>query len=109
MKSKQYSPNVQAWIKSRDQAWTEARKNFRLSEAHVQMAKELGLNPKKFGKIGNSKQGSWKMPLPDFIEYLHEKRFSKLYKDKNKATRYKSFLSWLFFLSNLINYLSTGE
>lgn len=48
------------------------------------MAKELGLNPKKFGKIGNYKQEPWKMPLPDFIEHLHEKRFPKLYKDKNK-------------------------
>jgi hypothetical protein len=77
MKSKKYSPNVQTWI--------EARKKFRLSEAHVQMAKKLGLNPKKLGKIGNYKQEPWKMPLPDFIESLYEKRFFKLHKGKNKA------------------------
>ncbi len=59
MKSKEYFSNVQVWIKSRDQAWVEAGKKFRLSAAHVQMAKQLGLNPKEFGKIGNYKQEPW--------------------------------------------------
>jgi len=34
--------------------WIEARQRFRLSHAHVQMARELGLNPKKFGMLAGS-------------------------------------------------------
>lgn len=43
------------------------------------MAKQLGLNPKKFGGIANHKQEPWKEPLPDFIRSLYEKRFGKAY------------------------------
>ena len=42
------------------------------------MARELGMNPKKFGKIANHKQEPWKAPLPVFIEDLYFKRFGKL-------------------------------
>ena len=45
------------------QAWIEAR--------------ELGMNPKKLGKIDNRKQQRWKAPLPEFIEYLYFKQFKK--------------------------------
>jgi len=48
--------------------WIEARKRFHLSDAHIQMARELGLNPKKFGGLANTKQEPWKLPLPEFIE-----------------------------------------
>ena len=41
------------------------------------MARELGMNPKKFGKIANHKQEPWKAPLPVFIEDLYFKRFGK--------------------------------
>jgi len=59
------------------QAWIDARKHYHLSHAHIQMARELGMNPKKFGKIANHKQESWKAHLPDFIEALYFKRFGK--------------------------------
>lgn len=59
------------------QAWIDARKRHHLSHAQVQMARELGMNPQKLGKIDNHKQEPWKMPLPHFIEYLYEKRFGK--------------------------------
>jgi hypothetical protein len=59
------------------QIWIDARRKFRLSHAQVQMARELGLNPKKFGKLANHKQGPWKMPLPQFIEHLYRKHFNK--------------------------------
>lgn len=58
-------------------AWIEARKRFHLSHAQVQMARELGLNPKKFGKLANHKQEPWKLPLPQFIEHLYWKRFRR--------------------------------
>lgn len=57
--------------------WIEARKRFHLSHAQVQMARELGLNPKKFGKLANHKQEPWKMPLPLFIEHLYRKQFGR--------------------------------
>ncbi len=80
MESKKSFANAQAWI--------EASKKFRISKTHIRMAKELGLNPKKFGKIGNHKQENWKLSLPSFIEYLDEKRLSKLVKDKIKITSF---------------------
>ena len=42
------------------------------------MARELGMNPKKFGKLANHKQERWKAPLSVFIENLYLKRFGKL-------------------------------
>lgn len=59
------------------QMWIEARKRFHLTHAQVQMARELGMNPKKFGGLANHKQEPWKAPLPLFIQYLYEKRFGK--------------------------------
>jgi len=41
------------------------------------MARELGLNPKKFGGLANHHQERWKAPLPQFIEELYLKRFGK--------------------------------
>lgn len=46
------------------------------------MARELGLNPKKFGKLDNHRQEPWKAPLPVFIEDLYFKRFGKLRPDE---------------------------
>jgi hypothetical protein len=57
--------------------WIEARRRFRLSHAHVQMARELGLDPKGFGKIANHHQEPWKTPLPQFIVGLYQKRFGR--------------------------------
>jgi len=59
------------------QMWIDARKKFRLSHVQVQMARELGLNPKKFGKLANHRQEPWKMPLPQYIEHLYHKHFKK--------------------------------
>ena len=59
------------------QAWVEARKRHHLSHAHVQMARELGMNPTKLGKLDNHDQEPWKVPLPVFIEQLYEKRFGR--------------------------------
>jgi len=41
------------------------------------MARELGLNPKKFGKLANHNQEPWKMPLPGFIRHLYFKHYGK--------------------------------
>ena len=57
--------------------WMAAQKRHRLSDRHVQMARELGLNPDKFGKIDNHRQEPWKAPLPQFIENIYFKRFKR--------------------------------
>ncbi len=59
------------------QDWIEARKRHRLSHAHVQMARELGMNPRKLGKLDNHDQEPWKLPLPQFIEHLYFKNFGR--------------------------------
>ncbi len=43
----------------------------------VQMARELGMNPKKLGKLASDRQEPWKEPLPQFIESLYLKRFGR--------------------------------
>ena len=67
--------------KSQIEKWIVAQKKHRLSDTHVQMARELGLNPDKLGKIGNHRQESWKAPLPEFIEEIFYKRFIKEHPD----------------------------
>jgi hypothetical protein len=59
------------------QAWIDARKRHHLSHAQVQMARELGMNPAKLGKLDNHKQEPWRLPLPQFIEKLYFRRFGK--------------------------------
>ena len=54
-----------------------AQKRHRLSDRQVQMARELGLNPDKLGKIDNYRQEPWKAPLPQFIENIYFKRFRR--------------------------------
>ncbi len=68
-KQKEYFPKFQVWV--------DARKRYKLSDAHIQMARELGMNPKKFGKLDNHDQEPWKAPLPIFIDHLYFKNFGK--------------------------------
>ena len=56
--------------------WMVAQKR-RLSDKQVQMARELGLNPDKLGKIDNHRQEPRKAPLPQFIEHIYFKRFKR--------------------------------
>lgn len=57
--------------------WISAQKKFRLSDKRIQMARELGLNPDKFGKLNNHEQQRWKAPLPIFIENIYFKHFKR--------------------------------
>ena len=59
------------------QEWIDARKRHHLSHAQVQMARELGLNPRKLGGLDNDDQEPWKLPLRRFIEHLYRKRFGR--------------------------------
>ncbi len=53
-------PN-KGFIPNKLKPWIAARKKFHLSHAQIQMARELGLNPKKFGGFANHKQEQWKI------------------------------------------------
>jgi hypothetical protein len=68
-KAKPLPPHLQVWV--------DARRRYRLSHVQVQMARELGLNPKKFGKLANHRQERWKAPLPQFIEHVYARRFGR--------------------------------
>ncbi len=59
------------------QIWIDVRKRYHLSHVQIQMARELGMNPKRFGKIANEKQEPWKAPLPAFIQHIYLKRFGR--------------------------------
>jgi hypothetical protein len=61
------------------QLWIAARRRHRLSDAQVQMARELGMNPRKLGKLDNHKQEPWKVPLPQYIEELYLRRFGRAF------------------------------
>lgn len=72
-------------IKEKD-PWAIAKKRYRLNTHQIAMAKELGMNPKKFGKLVPNKSELWKEPLGRFIERCYLKRFKKkpfIKKDKD--------------------------
>lgn len=77
------------FIPQKFRPWIEARRKFSLSHAQIQMARELGLNPKKFGSLANHKQEPWKVPLPEFIEHIYEKRFGKSQPDDIRSIEVK--------------------
>ncbi len=62
--------------------WIEARKRYRLTDAQIQMARGLGLNPKKVGSLANERQEPWKRPLGEFIEHIYFKHFGKAEPDQ---------------------------
>ena len=59
------------------QPWFDARQRFKLTHAEVQMARELGMNPKKFGSLANERQEPWKVPLREFIANCYQKSFGR--------------------------------
>ncbi len=56
--------------------WAIAKIKYRLNVPQIEMAKKLGLNPKKFGKLVPNKSEPWKEPLGKFIERCYNKRFN---------------------------------
>ncbi len=73
----------------KNKKWIDAKKKFRLSDTQIQMARELGMNPKKFGSLANHKQEPWKAPLPEFIEDIYFKRFKKDKPDVVKKLKFR--------------------
>lgn len=63
--------------KARLDAWAEAQRRFHLSDLPIQIARELGLNPKQCGGLANHRQEPWKLPLPECIAACDWKRFHR--------------------------------
>ena len=57
-----------------DIEWKEAKKKCRLNAETVQMAKELGLNPKSLIKNIPNKNQSWKKPVYLWIREMYWER-----------------------------------
>ena len=82
-------PNKIPKIPEKLKPWIEARTRYRLSHVEIQMARELGMNPKKFGSLANSKQESWKLPLNEFIRACYAKQFGKSTPDDPRSMEQK--------------------
>lgn len=78
MAKKQFIPN-------KLRPWIDARKKYQLSHSHIQMARELGLNPKKFGSLSNTSHQPWKLPLAEYIEDIYFKHFKKRQPDNIRS------------------------
>lgn len=63
--------------KKSEDPWILAKTKYTLNSDQIAMAKELGMNPKKFGKIAPNKSEPWKGPLGEFIEECYCKRFKR--------------------------------
>ena len=58
-----------------DEAWTNAKKICQLTARQVEMARALGMNPRKLPRLRPSPQQRWKLPVGKFIEERYRKRF----------------------------------
>src|ERR1700737_28175 len=58
-----------------EEAWRNAKKICRLNDRQVEMARALGMNPKKLPGLRPSPQQRWKLPVGEFIEERYRKRF----------------------------------
>lgn len=60
---------------SHEEAWKNAKKICRLNTRQVEMARALGMNPKKLPGLRPNPQQRWKLPVGEFIEACYYKRF----------------------------------
>ncbi|MFK8111064.1 MAG: hypothetical protein AB8B91_02620 [Rubripirellula sp.] len=65
--------------------WIEARKKAKLSNAHIQMARELGMNPKRLVIQAAQSAQPWRLPLPAYIEACYEEKYGKKRPDEVKS------------------------
>ncbi|MBT2690141.1 hypothetical protein J7I93_18390 [Bacillus sp. ISL-47] len=68
--------------KKNSEAWSEAKKRFRLNEADIQMAKELGMSRKSLLKNIPAPNQQWKTPVKEWVRDLYENKFGKVLDDK---------------------------
>jgi hypothetical protein len=66
-----------------EDAWRNAKKICGLNARQVEMARRLGMNPKKLPGLRPSPQERWKLPVGAFIEESYRKRFGGEADDAN--------------------------
>jgi hypothetical protein len=59
------------------QVWVKAKRRCGLTDAHVQMARELRMNPQRLTESASTVQGLTQTPLAQRIESLYLRRFKK--------------------------------
>ena len=65
------------FIPQKYREWIEVRKQLKLSHRHIQMARELGITPKKLPRLAKTQGATWKAPLAEYITVLYERRFKR--------------------------------
>jgi hypothetical protein len=60
--------------KDREEAWAEAKQRCSLDEATLEMAREMGLNPRSLIKNVPGKSQPWKAPVREWIRDMYERR-----------------------------------
>lgn len=58
-----------------EEVWRNAKKICKLNARQVEMARALGMNPKKLPSLRPSPDQRWKLPVGEFIESCYSKRF----------------------------------
>jgi hypothetical protein len=67
--------------------WTEAKKKCRLTQAEIEKAQALGLNPKKLiANHTSCQQEQWKAPVGEWIQEIYEKRFGSQKTQRENAS-----------------------
>ncbi|MDF2989074.1 MAG: hypothetical protein K0R50_4584 [Eubacterium sp.] len=57
--------------------WLEAKRRCKLNDEEIQMAKEMGLNPKSLIKNIPNKNEQWKTPVKIWVRDMYEDRFGR--------------------------------
>jgi hypothetical protein len=58
-----------------EEVWRNAKRICKLNARQVEMARALGMNPKKLPSLRPSPDQRWKLPVGEFIESCYCKRF----------------------------------
>ena len=72
----------------KDQLWVEAKSRCRLSNEAVNMAKEMGLNPKSLIKNIPSSAQQWKAPVEEWVRDMYDKRQEKARRKAEQKGKY---------------------
>lgn len=71
----------------KDTEWAKAKMKCRLNEETVNMAKEMGLNPRSLIKNIPNKSEQWKAPVSIWIQEMYQKRQEKALKKKARKEK----------------------
>ena len=77
----------------KDKLWKEAQKKCRLNQETIQMAKEMGLNPKSLIANIPAPSEKWKAPVGVWIEDMYEARQQKAASKARKKAEHERRVS----------------